>query len=120
MSAVSALPDCIALFSEDKLLLDVVKQFFVAELMLLFDGGNLLKKICDLVETFCAGVCGKRRIHLGPLVTLAVCCILKIGHSIGYGSVMKQLEPYFRMFLLIERGCCKKFSYLDIAVLDSF
>src|SRR5574344_2356821 len=104
MTAVRALPNHILLTREYYATFHILKKLSVTLFMSLLDSANFLEKECDILETlFLSGLC-KSGIHVGPLVILACCSILKISCRARNLTAMEELEPNLGMLLLIL-GC---------------
>src|SRR5699024_9379295 len=98
VAAVRALPDAVAVAREDDLVLHIGEQLEVTRLVLLLDLANLLKQERDIVKTFLTRFLCKSRVHIGPLVVLALSRRLQVGCGVVNAAV-EQLEPDFCVLL---------------------
>ena len=87
--------------------------------MLFLDSGDPVEQLRDMFKTFLAGFLGKGGVHIGPLVVFALGRVLQVRSGIR-DAVVQQLEPDFRVLLLVVGRLQKQRRDLLIALFLGF
>ena len=116
VSAVRALPNCVAIAGEYEVALYVRKKLAVSLLVMLLDLADLLKEECDAGEALFLRYASKLCVHIGPLVVLALSGVEKVYRCGGNLAVVKKLEPDLCVLLLVVCGLLKEVSDLNVAL----
>ncbi len=94
----------------------LAEQLAIALLVLLLDLAHLLEQVGNVVKALLPGLLGHVGIHVSPLV------VLPLGGGpqvfLGGADAAEQLEPDFRVLLLVGSRLLKQLGDLDIAVLS--
>ena len=117
VSAVAADPHLIAHAGKDLGVLYVLQQGAISLLMGLFDGQNALELLGKILVALLVGGLGEARVHLGPLVVLAVGSQIQVGDGVVNLAVMQGLVPKLGVLLLVQGGGGEVRADLLIAVL---
>ena len=117
VAAVAALPDCVAVFAEDLLVLDVGQQLAVALFVVLFYGAYHFEFIGNFVEALLARLLCHARVHVCPLCMLPSGCVFQVVDGARHGASMQVLKPDLGVFLLVGGRFLEEVGYLYEAVL---
>ena len=118
MSAVGALPNGFGLALEHLARFNVGQQLTVTLLVLLFDSGDAVEKLRNIIEALLARFLGELSVHIGPLVIFSLGSRQKIFLRRA-DTVVQKLEPDFSVLLFVVCGFLENRSYLNKAVLFS-